>query len=91
VIEFMLMRCAGCLKMAQTINKLHGEMADRSFQPVGVIFDNGASGPVMRDLSNILKLTYPVGYTRSDDVDRYLARAVTERFQVPQLGRDARR
>jgi peroxiredoxin len=85
VIEFLLMRCAGCLRMAQTINKLHGEMAGRGFQPVGVVFDNGASGPVIRDLANLLKLTYPLGYTTSDDVDRYLARAVSERFQVPQL------
>jgi peroxiredoxin len=85
VIEFLLMRCAGCLKMAQTINKLHGEMASRGFQPIGVVFDNGVSGPVVRDLAQLLKLTYPVGYTTSDDVDRYLARAVSERFQVPQL------
>lgn len=85
VIEFLLMRCAGCLRMAQTINKLHGEMAGRGFQPIGVVFDNGATGPVIRDLAQLLKLTYPVGYITSDDVDRYLARAVTERFQVPQL------
>jgi peroxiredoxin len=85
VIEFLLMRCAGCLRMAQTINKLHGEMASRGFQPVGVVFDNGVSGPAIRDLAQLLKLTYPVGYTTSDDVDRYLARTVTERFQVPQL------
>jgi peroxiredoxin len=85
VIEFMLMRCAGCLKMAQTINKLHGEMAGRGFQPVGVIFDNGASGPVIRDLANVLKLTYPVGYTTSGEVDRYLSRAIAVRFQVPQV------
>jgi hypothetical protein len=85
VIEFMLIRCTGCLKMAQTINKLHGEMAGRGFQPVSVVFDDGVSAPVIRDLANLLKLTYPVGYTTSDDVDRYLARAVSERFQVPQL------
>jgi hypothetical protein len=85
VIEFLLVRCAGCLRMAQTINKLHGEMAGRGFQPIGVVFDNGISGPVIRDLANLLKLTYPIGYTTADDVDRYLARAVSERFQVPQL------
>jgi hypothetical protein len=85
VIEFMLIRCAGCLKMAQTITKLHGEMAGRGFQPVSVVFDNGVSAPVIRDLANLLKLTYPVGYTTSDEVDRYLARTINERFQVPQL------
>jgi cytochrome c biogenesis protein CcmG, thiol:disulfide interchange protein DsbE len=85
VIEFMLVRCAGCLRMAQTINKLHGEMAGRGFRPIGIVFDNGVSEPVVRDLMQLLKLNYPVGYTTSDNVDRYLARAVTERFQVPQV------
>lgn len=85
VIEFLLIRCNGCLRMAQTINKLHGEMAGRGLQPIGIVFDNGVSGPVVRDLANLLKLTYPVGYTTSDEVDRYLARAAEVRFQVPQL------
>jgi peroxiredoxin len=85
VIEFLLIRCSGCLRMAQTINKLYGEMASRGLQPIGVVFDNGVSEPVVRDLAQLLKLNYPVGYTTSDDVDRYLARAITERFQVPQL------
>jgi peroxiredoxin len=85
VVEFLLVRCAGCLRIAQTMNKLHGEMAGRGFRPVGVVFDNGVSGPVVRDLVQLLKLNYPVGYTTSDNVDRFLARAVTERFQVPQL------
>jgi peroxiredoxin len=85
VIEFMLIRCPGCLQMAKTINKLYGEMANRGLQPVSVVFDNGVSDPVIRDLANLLKLNYPVGYTTSEDVDRYLARAITERFQVPQV------
>ncbi len=38
VIEFFLFRCPSCLRMAQTINKLHGEMADRGFRPVGIVF-----------------------------------------------------
>jgi hypothetical protein len=85
VIEFMLIRCQGCLQTAKTINKLYGEMGSRGFQPVGVVFDNGVTDPVIRDLAQILKLNYPVGYTTSEDVDRYLARAPTVRFQVPQL------
>jgi peroxiredoxin len=85
VIEFMLIRCQGCLQMAKTINKLYGEMAGRGFRPVGVVFDDGVTDPVIRDLANLLKLNYPVGYATSGDVDRYLARAVTVRFQVPQL------
>ncbi len=85
VIEFGLIRCTGCLRTAQMINKLHAEMASRGFQPVVVVFDNDINSPVINDLGRLLKLNYPVGYTTSEDVDRYLARAATERFHVPQL------
>jgi len=85
VIEFLLIRCSGCLRVAQTINKLHGEMADRGFRPIGIAFDDGVSQPVVRDLVQLLKLNYPVGYTTSDQVDRYLGRAGMVRFQVPQV------
>jgi peroxiredoxin len=85
VIEFLLIRCAGCLRVAQTINKLHGEMADRGFRPIGIVFDDGVSEPVLRDLVQLLKLNYPVGFTTSDQVDRYLGRAGMVRFQVPQV------
>jgi hypothetical protein len=81
----MLIRCQGCLQMAKTINKLYDEMASRGFQPVGVVFDDGVTDPVIRDLANLLKLNYPLGYTTSDDVDRYLDRAGTARLQVPQV------
>jgi peroxiredoxin len=85
VIEFMLIRCQHCLQLAKTINKLYGEMAGRGFQPVGVVFDEGVTDPVIRDLANLLQLNYPVGYTTSDDVDRYLDRGANVRLQVPQL------
>jgi hypothetical protein len=71
--------------MAQTINKLHGEMADRGFRPIGIVFDDGVTEPVVRDLALLLKLNYLVGYTTSDQVDRYLNRAALVRFQVPQV------
>jgi peroxiredoxin len=85
VIEFFLIRCAGCLRMAQTINKLHGEMAGRGFRPIGIVFDDGVSEPVVRDLVQLLKLNYTVGFATADEVDRYLGREITERLQVPQV------
>ena len=85
VIEFLLYRCPSCLRVAQTINKLHREMADRGFRPIGIVFDDGVTEPVVRDLAQLLKLNYPVGYTTSDQVDRYLGRSPVVRFQVPQL------
>jgi peroxiredoxin len=85
LIEFMLIRCSGCLRMAQTINKLHAEMGSQGFHSIAVAFDDGVSAQVVRELAQLLKLDYPVGYTTSDEVDRYLMRAPTVRFQLPQV------
>ena len=85
VIEFLLYRCPSCLRMAQTINKLHGEMANRGFRPIGIVFDDGVTEPVVHDLALLLKLNYLVGYTTSDQVDRYLGRSPVVRLQVPQV------
>src|SRR5260370_1752982 len=85
VTEFLLFGGPSCLRVAETLNKLHGEMADRGFRPVGIVFDDGVTEPVVRDLALLLKLNYLVGYATSDQVDRYLGRAGVVRFQVPQL------
>ncbi len=85
VIEFLLIQCPSCLRVAQMINKLHGEMGDRGFRPIGIAFDDGVSEPAMRSFVQLLKINYPVGYTTSDQVDRYLGRAPIVRIQVPQV------
>ncbi len=85
VIEFLLIQCPSCLRVAQTINKLHGEMAGRGFRSIGIAFDDGISEPAVRSFVQLLKINYPVGYTTSDQVDRYLGRAPAVRFQVPQV------
>jgi peroxiredoxin len=85
MIEFLLVRCAGCLRVAQTVNKLYGEMAGRGFRPIGVVFDEGIGGPAVRSFAELLKINYPVGYATSDKVDSYLGRATIERLQVPQV------
>ena len=85
LIEFLLVQCPHCLRVAQTINKLHAELAPRGFETVGVAFDNGVGSPALESLVRLLKLDYPVGRTTSDKVDTYLGRSVMERMQVPQL------
>jgi thiol-disulfide isomerase/thioredoxin len=85
LIEFLLVECPHCLRVAQTINKLHTELARRGFETVGVAFDNGIGSPALESLVRLLKLDYPVGRTTSDKVDTYLGRSVMERMQVPQL------
>jgi cytochrome oxidase Cu insertion factor (SCO1/SenC/PrrC family) len=39
VLEFLFVRSQHCLRVAQTLNKLHAELGSRGFQPVGVVFD----------------------------------------------------
>jgi len=85
VMEFLLVRCAGCLRVAQTMDKLNGEMGGGGLQPIGIAFDNGIGGPAVRSFVQLLNIRYPVGYATSDAVDRYLGRATIERIQVPQL------
>jgi peroxiredoxin len=85
LLEFLLVDCPHGLRMAQTINKLHTEMARRGFETVGVAFDNGIGSSALESLVRLLKLDYPVGRTTSDKVDTYLGRSVMERMQVPQL------
>lgn len=85
VVEFMLTRCSGCLKTAMILDKLYGEMGKRGLAPVSVVFDKEITAPVVSDLAKVLKLKYPVGYTTSAEVDRFLARAEPERFQLPQV------
>jgi peroxiredoxin len=85
VIEFLLIQCPSCLRVAQTINKLYSEMGGRGFRPIGIAFDNGISEPAVRSFVQLLKINYPVGYATSDQVDRYLGRAIMVRFQVPQV------
>jgi len=85
VVEFLLTRCARCLRVAQTINNLHSELAPRGFQAIGIAFDTGVNGLTVNNLVQLLKLNYPIGYATSDKVDSYLGRAMTERFQVPQI------
>jgi peroxiredoxin len=85
VIEFLLVKCPHCLRVAQTINKLHNELGPRGLQPVGIAFDNDVSGPVVTNFIQYFKVSYPIGYTSSANVDTYLGRAGAERLQVPQI------
>ncbi|HEX9490429.1 MAG TPA: TlpA disulfide reductase family protein [Stellaceae bacterium] len=85
VLEFLLVGCRRCVSAAQTIDKLHRELAPRGFQPIGIAIDNGISRLSVNNFVQVLQLTYPVGYTTSGKVDSYLGRAMTERFQVPQI------
>jgi hypothetical protein len=93
VIEFLFIKSQHCLRVAQTLNKLRGELGPRGFQPVGIIFDPPNSGPfdpntggqLVTSMVDYYKLTYPVGYAAKADVDSYLGRSGTEVLNIPQV------
>ncbi len=87
IIEFMLVKCPHCLRVAQMINKLNGELGPRGFQPVGIVFDDGINGSTVKKFIDYFKVAYTVGYTTSDNVDSYLGREEKERFNS-YLGRE---
>jgi len=89
VIEFMFVSSPHCLRLAQLLNKIQGDMGSRGFQPVGVVFDppHSANAGVQSTASLVdyFKLTYPVGYSAKADVDSYLGRTGNEILNIPQI------
>lgn len=85
VIEFLLTNCPHCSRVAQAIGNLQRDSGQRGFQALGIAFENGMGGSLVTAFVNEFKVAFPVGYTSSDAVDRYLGRVGMERVQVPQI------
>lgn len=89
VVEFLFVRSPHCLQVARVLNKLHGELGSRGFQPVGIVFDpptgSTAGSQAVSFMTQYLGLTFPVGYAVKDEVDSYLGRAHNEILNIPQL------
>ncbi len=88
VIEFLFIKSAHCLRVAKTMNKLNQELGPRGFQPVAIAFPapgSDANGPLVTYMVDYFKLTYPVGYTDSEDVDKYLGRGKDDVLNIPQI------
>jgi peroxiredoxin len=88
MIEFFFLRSQKCINLAQTMNKLNAEYGARGFQPIAVAFpapQSDANGPLVGYLVDNFKLTYPVGYTKKEDVDQYLSRGERELLRIPQV------
>lgn len=87
-IEFFFIRSVNCLNLANTMNKLNAELGTRGFQAVAVAFPapgSDANGPLVSQVVDYLKLTYPVGYANKELVDQYLQRGETETLRIPQV------
>jgi peroxiredoxin len=88
MIEFLFLRSPSCLNLAQTMNKLNAELGSRGFQPIAIAFpapQSDANGVLVGNLADTLKLTYPVGYTKKEEVDRFLSRGDREMLRIPQV------
>ena len=88
MIEFFFLRSASCLNVAQIMNRLNADLGPRGFQPIAVAFpapQSDANGPLVGQLVDALKLTYPVGHTKKEDVDQYLSRGADEMLRIPQV------
>ena len=85
VMEFLFMNSEHCLRVARTLNKLQGDLGQRGFQSVGVVFGPRADLQNVLYMVNYLKLAYPVGYTTSAKVDSFLGRAGNEILSIPQV------
>jgi cytochrome oxidase Cu insertion factor (SCO1/SenC/PrrC family) len=89
VMEFLFVKSEHCLRVLRTLGKLQGELGSRGFQPVGVVFDPPNTSVDGRRLAatmqDYFKLTFPVGYSSKEDVDRYLGRTRQEILSIPQV------
>jgi len=88
VVEFLFLRSAHCLRVADTMNKLYKELGPRGLQAVAIAFPapgSNADGPLVNEMAKFLKLTYPAGYSTADDVDRYLNRGKDDILNIPQV------
>jgi len=88
VIEFLFIASPHCLRVAQTLNRLEQELGPRGLQSVAVAFPapgSDANGPLVTYIVHDLKLTYPVGYTDSTSVDKYLERGRADVLNIPQV------
>lgn len=89
IMEFLFIKSEHCLRVAETLNKLHGELGPRGFQPVGIVFDPpntpNSSPPLITAFATYFKLTFPIGYTSKNSVDSYLGRASNEVLNIPQV------
>jgi peroxiredoxin len=89
VMEFLFVRSQHCQRVAQTLNKLNGELGAQGFQAIGVVFDpptgSTAGARVVDFLRSYLSLKYPVGYASKEAVDAYLGRAPGQVLSIPQV------
>jgi peroxiredoxin len=85
VIEFMMSVCPHCQRTSRTISKLYQELGPRGFQPIGIAFEPGVTPRMVTGFAQQSGITWLMGYSSPEAVDRYLGRSTMERLMVPQI------
>jgi peroxiredoxin len=88
-LEFFFIRSMHCVRVAQTLNKLNDDLGPRGFQPLAVAFSApgaDADGATVLDFVEAYRLAFPAGYTKKEEVDRFLARDKADvSVNIPQV------
>ncbi len=88
MMEFLFLRSEKCLNLARMMNRLNQDFGSRGFQAVAIAFpapQSDATPGLVSYVADYFKLTYPVGYTDKENVDRYLGRQEKEFLRIPQV------
>jgi peroxiredoxin len=85
LLEFLWTNCPHCQRASLTISKLHRELGPRGFSPLGIAIDDAVTERKVTGFVKAFGVSYPVGYSSPEAVDRYLGRAIMERLMLPQI------
>jgi len=88
VMEFLFIGSMHCVRVAQILNTLKGELGPRGLQPVAIAFSaphSEANQATVDSFAQSYNLAFPVGYTSKDSVDRCLGRSDKEMLAIPQV------
>src|ERR1700730_14236053 len=62
VLEFMFVNSAHCIRLAQMLGDLQGNLGARGFQAIAVAFGPHADPALLGHVPERLQLTYPLGF-----------------------------
>jgi peroxiredoxin len=85
VLELMFVNSPHCVRLAQMLSELQGDLGPSGFQAVAVAFGPHADQALVGHVSERLQLSYPMGSATSESVDSYLGRTGTEMLKIPQM------
>ena len=77
-----------CVRVAQVLNQLNGDLGPRGFQAVAVAFSAPHSSADAATVGNFIESyrpSFPIGYTEQETVDRFLGRGQTDMVNIPQV------